>query len=419
MSRNAQVIAKLTDAEVMALVYDWSLQARHNQTLPDGNWQNWLILAGRGWGKTRVGSESVKQWVYEGNSEIIHLVGATASDVRDTMVKGESGLLNVFHPDHRPVYKSSQRLIEFHNGSKALLFSAEEPDRLRGPQCFKAWCDELAAWKYPETFDMLAMGLRLGDNPQNIITTTPRPTAMIKELVKDHDTIVTTGSTFENDANLSDKFITLIKKKYEGTTLGRQELYAEILSDIAGALWKQSSIDKGRLKQYPELKRIVVALDPSGKSKADSDEAGIVVSGISHNDEYYVLEDDSNIYSPNQWAEKSISLYNKYQADAIIAEVNQGWDMVRTIINNKDNSVNVRSVVASRGKDIRAEPIAALYERGLVHHVGSFAKLENEMTTWVPGSGMKSPNRIDALVWGLTSLSKRNFKNPTFSARKR
>ena len=171
--------------------------------------------------------------------------------------------------------------------------------------------------------------------------------------------------------------------------------------------------------QYPELKRIVVALDPSGKSKADSDEAGIVVSVISHNDEYYVLEDDSNIYSPNQWAEKSISLYNKYQADAIIAEVNQGWDMVRTIINNKDNSVNVRSVVASRGKDIRAEPIAALYERGLVHHVGSFAKLENEMATWVPGSGMKSPNRIDALVWGLTSLSKRNFKNPTFSARKR
>ena len=156
MSQNAQVIAKLTDAEVMALVYDWSLQARHNQTLPNGNWQNWLILAGRGWGKTRVGSESVKQWVYEGNSEIIHLVGATASDVRDTMVKGESGLLNVFHPDHRPVYKSSQRLIEFHNGSKALLFSAEEPDRLRGPQCFKAWCDELAAWKYPETFDMLA-----------------------------------------------------------------------------------------------------------------------------------------------------------------------------------------------------------------------------------------------------------------------
>lgn len=419
MSRNAQVVAKLTDSEVMALLYDWDLQARDNQTLPSGHWQNWLILAGRGWGKTRVGSESVKQWVYEGQSEIIHLVGATSADVRDTMVKGESGLLNVFHPDHRPIYKSSQRLIEFHTGAKALLFSAEEPDRLRGPQCFKAWCDELAAWKYPETFDMLAMGLRLGDNPQNIITTTPRPTTMIKELVKDPDTIVTTGSTFENKQNLSDKFITLIKKKYEGTTLGRQELYAEILADIEGSLWKQKDIDKGKVSRAPELKRIVVSLDPSGKSKQDSDEAGLVVVGISHDDRYYVLEDDSNIYSPNDWAKKSISLYQKYQADALIAEVNQGWDMVRTIISNIDNSVNVRSVVASRGKDLRAEPIAALYERGFVHHVGNFPKLENEMTTWVPGSGMRSPNRIDALVHGLTSLTKSNIKNPTFSARKR
>lgn len=409
MSRAAQIVAKLSDEQVISLLYDWTLKARLSQLLPPGNWQNWLILAGRGWGKTRTGAEAVKQWVYEGKSDIIHLVGATAADVRDIMVKGESGLLNVFHPQDRPIYKSSQRLLEFHNGAKALLFSAEEPDRLRGPQCHKAWCDEIAAWKYPETYDMLLMGLRLGDHPQNIITTTPRPTSLIKELVKDEETHVTTGNTFENQENLSDKFIELVKKRYEGTTLGRQELYAEILQDIAGALWKQKDIDKGKVSRHPHLKRIVVGLDPSGKNKADSDEAGIVVAGIAEDDHLYILQDESAILSPNDWARKAVELYHHYQADAIIAEVNAGWDMVSTIIRNIDRLVNVRQVVASRGKDIRAEPIAALYEQGRAHHVGSFAKLENEMTTWVPGLGMRSPNRIDALVWALSAL----YKHPT------
>ena len=305
--------------------YRWTLHAREKQRLPEGNWQTWLINAGRGFGKTRIGAETVRIW--KDNYPIIHLVGATASDVRDIMVEGESGILNISPNWDRPRYEPSKRRLTWSNGTKAILFSADEPDRLRGPQCYKAWADELAAWRYPDAWDQLQFGLRLGNNPQCIVTTTPRPTKIIKELVKDPTTIITTGSSYENRANLAEAFFDKIIKKYEGTTIGRQELYAEILEDIDGALWNMTLIEKWRVMKAPEFKRIVVSIDPSGTSKQTSDEAGIIGLGLGEDDRGYVIEDESGIMSPNDWAKAGIIMYNKLQADAIVVEVNQGWDM--------------------------------------------------------------------------------------------
>lgn len=396
-----------SDEYADVLLHDWYLWARDKQLIPEEEFIYWLILAGRGFGKTRTGAETVRVW--SNDYPRIHLVGATASDVRDIMVEGESGIMSIFPKRERPHYEPSKKRVTFQNGSIAELFSADEPDRLRGPQCYKAWADELAAWRYSEAWDQLKFGLRLGKNPQCVVTTTPRPTKVIKELIKDEQTYCTTGSTYENKENLAKAFIHTITKKYENTTLGRQELYAEILEDVDGALWKRSMIKYADPKNV-HFKRIVVAIDPAVTSKKkskgdaqDSDETSITVVGLSTNNDAYVLDNMSGIWSPNHWAQLAVRKYDYWGADRIIGETNNGGDLIEITLRTFDKTVPYKAVHASRGKVTRAEPIVAFYEQGRIHHIAHFSNLENEMTTWTPDDNY-SPNNIDSLVWGLTEL---------------
>lgn len=382
--------------------YRWQLTGRPKQSLPPGSWITWLILAGRGFGKTRTGAETVRIWAK--NFPIIHIVGATAADARDIMIEGESGILAISPPYERPNYEPSKRRLTWPNGSKAIIFSADEPDRLRGPQCHKAWADELASWRYPDAWDQLNFGLRLGTSPQVIVTTTPRPTKIIRGLAKDKTTHLTIGTTYENRDNLADAFFHHILTQYEGTRLGRQEINAEILEDIEGALWNSKLIELSRVKTHPELTRVVVAIDPAATSKKDSDKTGIVVCGKGIDGHGYVLEDRSGIYSPQQWARVAIGLYEKHKADRIVAEINNGGEMCEHVLRSQVSNVSYKSVHATRGKAIRAEPIVSLYEQGKCHHVGILPELEEEMTGWAPDLGLSSPDRLDALVWAFTDL---------------
>ena len=388
--------------ELLIRDYDWSRQAREKQMLPAGDWTVWMLKAGRGYGKTRCGVETVRIW--KETNPIIGFIGATARDIRDIMIEGESGILAKSPPWDRPFYEPSKLKLTFKNGSIIKLFSAEEPDRLRGPQFYKLWCDELAAWKYDrEAWDNGQMANRLGALPQTIVTTTPRPTKLIRDLAKDKHTHLTHGTTYENRNNLALSWYETIIKKYEGTRLGRQELLAEILEDVEGALWTIKLIEDNRVKEHPELKRIVVAIDPAVTANKDSDETGIVVAGLGIDNIGYVLNDASGIFTPNDWAGRAIYNYHKYNADRIVAEVNNGGDLVEVNIRIVDSSVSYKSVHASRGKTIRAEPVVALYEQGRIKHVGDFPKLEDELTTW-DGTNSISPGRLDALVWGFTEL---------------
>jgi phage terminase large subunit-like protein len=385
-----------------AIKYRWSLQAREKQLLPEGDWQTWLIMAGRGFGKTRTGAETVRIW--KDNNPIIMIAGATASDLRDVQIEGPGGILAISPKWDRPVYISSKSQLVWPNGSVTMCRSADEPDRFRGPQFYKLWADELAAWKYPESWDMALMGLRLGPNPQALVTTTPRPTKIIKDILKDPTTIVTRGSSYENQDNLAGTFFSHIISKYEGTRLGRQELNAELLEDVEGALWSMDLIERNRVKTLPNFQRIVVAIDPATTANKNSDETGIMVCGLGRDGIGYILEDQTGIYSPNDWGRCAIGLYHKWRADRIVAEVNQGGDMVKTIIRNIDNTCATKDVHATKGKVTRAEPVVALYEQNRIKHYGSLPKLEDEMTQWDANASMPSPNRIDAMVWGITDL---------------
>ncbi len=389
--------------DLEALAYDWRIWQRPKQKTPEGDWGIWLILAGRGFGKTRTGAEWVKEQVNKGKVKHIALVAATAGDARDTMIEGESGLLSVFPNSERPRYEPSKRRVTFSNGAIATAFSADEPDRLRGPNHDLAWCDELAAWRYPDAWDMLIFGLRIGDQPQALVTTTPRPTKIIRELVKRDDVVVTRGSTFENKQNLAPSFLHEITERYEGTRLGRQELHAEILDDVDGALWNREMIEAARTSTMPDMKRIVVAIDPAVSSKETSAETGIIVAGVDEAGHGYILEDCSIRGTPLEWANEAVAAYHRLQADRIVAEANQGGDMIRHTLDTVDRNIPIRLVHASRGKRVRAEPIAALYEQNRVHHVGSFPDLEDQLCSWVPDLS-NSPDRLDALVWALTEL---------------
>jgi phage terminase large subunit-like protein len=319
------------------------------------------------------------------------------------MIEGESGILAISPPWNMPEYTSSLRKLTWPNGAFALTFSGENPEQLRGPQHEKAWVDELAKLKYPqETWDNLELGLRLGNNPQVVVTTTPKPVKIIRELYKDSQTYITSGSSYENAGNLAQAFIDRIIKKYEGTRLGRQELHAELLEDVKGALWNSKQIEDLRVSIIPEMKRVVVGVDPAVTNTSSSDEAGIVVAGLGIDDHGYVLDDASLRDSPDKWARAAVAAYHKLKADRIIGEANNGGDLVEIVIRTVDKSVSYKKVHASRGKLTRAEPVAALYEQKKVHHVGLFPLLEDEMTSWVPGN--PSPNRMDALVWALTEL---------------
>lgn len=417
MSANSQTISSLKKSllllkgpereELESLItevgYRWDIQAREKQKLPPGDWMIWNIIAGRGFGKTRTGAETVRIW--SDHNPIIHIIGRTTTDIRDTMIEGPAGLVNV-HPDYnRPKYEPSKKRVTWSNGCRAQLFSADEPDVLRGPQCYKLWADELASWKYAqESWDNAMMGLRMGAHPQGIVTTTPRPIPLIRELVADPDNHTTSGSTYENRDNLAEFFFKKVIKKYEGTRLGRQELWAEILLDTPGALWNHKMIEKAHVEKHPELIRIVVAIDPAVTSDPDSDDTGICVAGLGVDDRAYILEDLTGNYTPSAWARAAIGAYHQHKADRVIGEANNGGDLIETVLRMHQSDVPYSKVWASRGKITRAEPVQALYEQHRVKHVGSLPALETQMTTWAAKEGEKSPNNIDAMVWAVTEL---------------
>jgi phage terminase large subunit-like protein len=404
----ATVIAEMTLEECANLFYDWNFWARPDQEPPPGDWIVWLILAGRGAGKTRAGAEAVRRW--SKHFPIVNLIGPTDDDVRDVMVLGESGVLNICRPDERPRFLASAGRLDWPNGAVSLLFSAEEPDRLRGKQHMKLWCDELAAWRRPDAFDQAMLGLRLGDRPQMIVTTTPRPIKLVKQLAADKDTIVTRGSTFDNRGHLARAFLDRIAKRYEGRMIGRQELFAEIVEETPGALWTRALIERQRVRpedgpaEFPE---VVVAVDPPARSGSKADECGIVVAGKAADGRCYVLADmTSQGDTPSGWAARVGAAYRGFGANRVVAEINNGGEMVAAVLRQAEPHLPVRSVTATRGKYLRAEPVAAAYERGLVFHAGAFARLEDQLCALVPGfdRASGSPDRADALVWALSDL---------------
>lgn len=403
----------LTEEETEILLDDWqNFWARPKQRFPDGlldTFDTWLIIAGRGYGKTRLGAETIKYMVEELGYRRIALVGRTAADVRDVMIEGQSGLLSVFPEGQKPLYEPAKRRVTFANGAIATTYSADKPDQLRGPQHDGAWSDELAAWRYAEAYDQLMFGLRLGNHPINIITTTPRPTKIIKELVKDPDVILTRGSTFENAANLAKSALKKLLKKYGGTRMGLQELEAHILEDTPGALWTREILDTFRVNDYdvPDLVRVLIGVDPAVTATESSDETGIIAVGVDRFGHYYVLDDFSLVARPQEWAKRAVALYDLHDADRMVAEVNNGGDMVETTVRTVRKNISFKQVRATKGKYTRAEPVSALYEQGLVHHVGAFGELEDQMCTWLPGDS-KSPDRVDALVWALSQLALKN-----------
>ena len=413
-AKRAEILNNLTDEQAYYLQHDWQILARPAQRVPLGNWFCWLLRSGRGYGKTRTGSETVIEWAQQGFSPIA-LVGQTKADVRDTMVEiGDSSILKVAPPWFKPVYESSKRRLIFPNGSICVIYSGDEPDQLRGPQHQKAWVDELAKFKYPqETWDNLEFGLRTGKKPQVICTTTPRPIKIIRDLITDKRTIETRGNTLDNSSNLNPLFLDRMLTKYEGTRLGRQELNGDILDDNPEALWKRADIDSHRIKNIPPLSYVVVAVDLAVTSKEGSDDTGIVVAGKGTDGHGYVLGDYTCHDTPKKWAEAAITAYHKHEANLIIGEVNNGEDLVGETIKGIDPSVPFKAIHASRGKATRAEPISSLYEQGKVHHFGTFPDLEDQMTEWVPGAE-KSPDRVDALCYALSMLNLNAYAGSDF-----
>jgi predicted phage terminase large subunit-like protein len=385
---------------------DWLDTARPEQVAPPGRWRVWLVLAGRGFGKTRTANEDAAWYGATNPGHQIAMVAPTFGDVRGTVFEGVSGLLACVPHECIAEYNKARQELVLTNGALFRGFSADTPDRLRGPQFHRAYCDELAAWSYADAWDQLMFGLRLGVDPRVIVTTTPRPTPLVRALVKAPGTHVTRGSTFDNAANLAPTAIAALREKYDGTRLGRQELYAEILDDVPGALWTRDAILHGA--PACDLARVVVAVDPSGAGgTGDGDDIGIVVAGKGADGRFYVLEDATCNLSPAGWARVAVGQYHKHRADKIVAEANFGGAMVEATIKTADRSVPVKMVSASRGKAVRAEPIAALYEQGRVSHAPGLERLEDQMMQMALSGymGDGSPDRVDALVWALTELS--------------
>ena len=409
-------LASLPPALILALSRDWLHCARADQLPPCQSlkpWTTWAVIGGRGSGKTRTGAEWVRALAlgdpaFTGSAvERIALVGETFADVRDVMIEGPSGLLAL--PGERPRWSPSRRRLDFPNGAVALAFSAEEPDSLRGPQFGAAWSDEIAKWRYAEAaYDMIQFGLRLGIHPRSLVTTTPRPTALIRRLLGDPAVVVSRSRTADNADNLAPAFLDGIVGRYAGTRLGRQELDGELIEERADALWSRDGIEAGRVARAPEtLARIVVAVDPPVSSRAGADACGIVAAGLSGSGHVYVLADATlKRATPQAWAMAALSLYHRLEADALVVEVNQGGEMAGAVIREIDPTVPVVPVRATRGKYLRAEPVSLLYAQGRVHHVGALPALEDEMCDLGPGglSTGASPDRLDALVWALTHL---------------
>lgn len=398
----------------------WDVFAHPHQRPPqlapnDQPWLTWLMIGGRGAGKTRAGAEWIRAqalglapFATQAVSPIA-LVGETEHDVREVMVEGISGLLTVHGRHERPMWLPSRRRLEWNNGAVAQAFSADDPESLRGPQFACAWSDEMAKWRYAEAaFDMLQFGLRLGSQPRQLITTTPRPTALLKRLMTDPTSVVTRAPTSANAFNLAPTFLQSVMARYAGTRLGRQELNGEIIEDRPDALWSRALLEACRVDAPPPLQRIVVAVDPPTTSGKRADACGIVAAGVDDVGMVYVIADETvSSATPSAWAAKAIALWRRVEADALVAEVNQGGEMVRAVIQQVDASVPVVSVRATRGKWLRAEPVATLYEQCRVKHAGAFAALEDEMCDFGSGglSSGRSPDRLDALVWAINSLA--------------
>lgn len=402
------ILDGLSEAQAEQLAWDWKFWARPEQIAPEGDWLTWVILAGRGFGKTRSGAEWIRDQVAAGKRRIA-LIGETQKDLEEVMIEGDSGIMSVFPPAERPSYRRRPVRIEFKTGAIALGYNATEPDQLRGPQFDAAWADELAKWGYArETWDMLQFGLRLGDKPRQLVTTTPRPIPVLKEIIASASTVVTRGRTMDNAQNLAASFMRSINERYAGTRLGRQELEAEILDDIPGALWSRAMLDAASVSAVPDLVRVVVAVDPSGTRGAsdDGDEVGIIVAGKGVDGNAYVTADRSCKLSPDGWGRRAVKAYREHKADRIIAERNFGGAMVEHVIKTVDATVSYREVTASRGKIARAEPVAALYEQGRVKHVRGLGELENQLCAMTSDGYLNdgSPDRADALVWAITEL---------------
>ena len=401
------------------LPYMFEMWGAAHQLPPEGDWRSWVVMGGRGAGKTRAGAEWVRS-VVEGPRPVdggacrrVALVGETYEQARDVMVFGDSGILACSPPDRRPDWIAGTRSLRWPNGAEARVFSASDPEAMRGPQFDAAWCDELAKWRRGrEPWDMLQFALRLGKRPRACVTTTPKAAPVLTELLGRESTVVTRAATEANRAWLADSFLNEVRTRYAGTRLARQELDGELMEDMDGALWPAGVIEGARVAPPEELDRIVVAVDPPVTGGASSDACGIVVCGLVRDEEpskwrAVVLEDASLAgVSPARWAAAAVAAANRWDADRIVAEVNNGGELVETVIRQVDPAASYRAVHASRGKVARAEPVAALYERGRVSHAGSFPELEAEMAAMTSGGfrGSGSPDRVDALVWAVTEL---------------
>lgn len=428
---NATIEAALAslDAEQLSfLERDWQIWARDDQLPPwctdrGDAWRVWLILGGRGAGKTRAGAEWVRAKALgiaplgTVRATRIALIGETLADVRRVMIEGVSGILSVHAQDERPELEISKLQLVWPNGTVAQMFSAEDPDSLRGPQFDAAWCDEVAKWRNPEAvWDMLQFGMRLGDSPAIAATTTPRPIPLLKRILEDTGTVVTRAATVANAANLAPTFMAEMERRYAGTVLGRQELLGEIVTDQSGSLWRRDWIDIARVHDCPDLTHVVVAVDPPVTATANSDACGIIVAGLGADGRAYIKADLTlQGREPTVWARAVVRAYKDHMADRVVAEVNQGGDLVVAVLRQIDDAVTVRKVRATRGKWLRAEPVAALYAEGRVAHVGHFATLEAQMLAF-GADGLargRSPDRVDALVWALTDLMLDRPPTPT------
>lgn len=418
--RTDALLALLSEPIAHGLLTDWEIWARDDQlppqAAPNGKpWATWLVLGGRGAGKTRAGAEWVRGLALgrppfaERPVGRIALIAETMADVREVMVEGVSGLLAVHGNGERPRYEAARRRLVWPNGALAQGFSAEDPESLRGPQFEAAWLDELAKWRRADaTFDMLQFGLRLGTRPRQMVTTTPRPTALLKRLLADPATAVTRARTAANARHLAPGFIDAVLARYGGTRLGRQELDGELIEDRPGALWSRAAVEAAREVEAPPLARVVVGVDPPASSRAGADACGLVCAGIDGGGLIHVLADESAAgLRPALWAARAVALFKRFEADRIVAEVNQGGEMVKAVLAEVDPSVPVDMVRATRGKFLRAEPVAALYEQGRVRHAGAFPELEDEMCDFSSDglSTGRSPDRLDALVWAVTALA--------------
>jgi len=410
-------LATLTPDEAVRLLHSWVVHGRHEQMTPRGDWRWWVVLAGRGFGKTRTGAEQVHLWAEQQPGCRIALVGRTYRDTRSVMVEGESGIVATSKPWNPCQWEPGKQTITWQNGSTAQCYTADKPDVLAGPQHHFAWGDEWCLWREVggmHALDQMAMGLRLGTDPRAIITSTPRPTARVRAMLSRDDVHVTRGSTMDNRQNLAPGVVDELLRRYEGTRLGRQELHAEVLDAVEGALWDIDTIDAARVDTVPHtLPRVVVAIDPAVTALDESDETGIVVVGLGADGDAYVIEDLSGRHPVSDWTRIAVDAYHRHGASRIVAEVNQGGDLVESTIRAVHRRVAYEAVRASRGKATRAEPVSALYEQGRVHHVGMLPELEDQLCAWVPG--LASPDRLDALVWGVTWLMPRIGRAPEVS----